>query len=191
MTNPDITALLASSPEAGLSRDTADRVFAAAYQELKSIAINRMREERGDHTLQPTGLVHEAYLRLVDPTSIPWHNRSQFFCIAARAMRQVLIDHARRRSTHKRGGGQDRVLLEHDDLAAPGSPIDAAELESALVRLAERNERMARVVELRVFAGLTGTEIAAAVGVSRKTVVEDWRFASLWLRAVLSGEEAP
>lgn len=191
MVDPDITALLASSPASGLSRETADRVFAAAYHELKAIAANRMREERGDHTLQPTSLVHEAYLRLVDPTSIPWQNRSQFFCIAARAMRQVLIDHARRRAAQKHGGGQERVLLEHDALAASDSEIDSAELERALVRLAERHARMARVVELRVFAGLTGTEIAAAVGVSRKTVVEDWRFASLWLRAVLSGEDPP
>lgn len=190
MADPDITALLASSP-ARLSRETADRIFAAAYDELKAIAINRMREERGDHTLEPTSLVHEAYMRLVDPTSIPWRNRSQFFCIAARAMRQVLVDHARRRATHKRGGGQDRVLLEHEVLAAPGGQVDSIELERALVRLAERHERMARVVELRVFAGLTGTEIAAAVGVSRKTVIEDWRFASLWLRAVLSGEDPP
>jgi RNA polymerase sigma factor (TIGR02999 family) len=191
MADPDITAILASADRSGVSREAADRIFTAAYGELKAMAVNRMRAERDEHTLQPTALVHEAYLRLVDPTEIRWQNRSQFFCIAARAMRQVLVDHARRRGADKRGAGWERVLLEEVDLAAPGSEIDALELENALVQLAGRHERMARVVELRVFAGLTGKEIAAALGISRKTAVEDWRFASLWLRAVLSGEDPP
>jgi RNA polymerase sigma-70 factor (ECF subfamily) len=191
MPDPDITAILASTERSRMSREQADRVFRAAYGELKAMAAHRMRAERADHTLQPTALVHEAYLRLVDPGEVRWRNRSQFFCLAARAMRQVLIDHARRRAADKRGGRWQRVLLDQDDLAAPGSAIDSAELEDALLRLMARHERMARVVELRVFAGLTGGEIAAALGISRKTAVEDWRFASLWLRAVLSGENPP
>jgi RNA polymerase sigma factor (TIGR02999 family) len=191
MADADITAILASTAEAGITREQADRIFQAAYRELKSMAAGRMRGERREHTLQPTALVHEVYLRLVDPTGVRWQNRSQFFGIAARAMRQVLVDHARRRSADKRGGGWERVLVDSDDLAMPGNEIDSIDLENALARLAERHERMARVVELRVFAGLTGKEIAAALGISRKTAIEDWRFATLWLRAALSGENPP
>lgn len=191
MNDPDITQILADSDDAGLSRESADRVFAAAYDELKAMAANRMRGEPVDHTLQPTALLNEAYVRLVDPTRIGWRNRSQFFAVAARAMRQVLVDHARRRRAAKRGGGWERVLLDDVSGGFGGGEIELIDLDEAFEKLSARHERMARVAELRVLAGLTGREIADVLGVSRKTVVEDWRFASMWLRAELGGDDAP
>jgi len=189
MADQDITQILAGAPQGGMDRESADHVFAAAYQELKSMAARRMQEERDGHTLQPTALLNEAYLRLVDPTEIRWQNRSHFFAVAARAMRQVLIDHARRRDAAKRGGGWERVVLEETGANWADRPLEAMELESALQRLAEHHERMAHVVELRVFGGMTGREIAAVLGVSRKTAAADWRFASMWLRSEFAGDE--
>ncbi len=190
MADADITRILASSNGEHLSRDDADRVFAASYDALRAIAANRIRGEREDHTLQPTALLNEAYLRLIDPTEIQWNDRAHFFAIAARAMRQVLIDHARKHGAEKRGGSRQRVLIEEDALASPGRDLDTVELEDALSKLAARHARMARVVELRVFGGLTGAEIGAELGVSRKTVADDWRVAAMWLRAELAGDGA-
>lgn len=191
MTDPNITEMLNAASDDGISRETADRIFAAAYAELKAIAARRMRGERGDHTLQPTALVNEAYMRLVAPSAIRWQNRSQFFAIAARAMRQVLVDHARRRDAEKRGGEWRRVLLDDDVGGVADGAIEFIDLEASLAKLGERNQRVAQVAELRLFAGLNGAEIAAILGVSRKTVVGDWRFAALWLRADLAGNELP
>ena len=192
MPETDITRVLSQAVESGvLTRDAADRVFAVAYRELRRLAEREMGGERADHTLQPTALVNEAYIRIVDRSRVGWESRAHFFGIAARAMRQVLIDHARARAAAKRGGGWARVSLSDHSLFADDRAIDAVELDQALSRLAERSGRMATVVELRVLAGLTGQEIAQAIGVSRKTVVDDWRLAAMWLRAELAGDTPP
>jgi len=148
-----------------------------------------MRRERKDHTLQPTALVNEAYLRLVDGSAVEWENRAHFFGIAARAMRQILIEHARRRSRAKRGGGWQRVTLDGLQITA-ASDVELLDLEEALQQLEKNDERMARVVELRVFGGLKVDEVAHVLGISRRTVHEDWRVARLWLAHQLDGDNA-
>lgn len=192
MDRHDVTQILLKGTQRGrLSRDAADEIFASAYEELRRLASRAMRRERNGHTLQPTALLNELYLRLVDRTQINWQNRAHFFGIAARAMRQILVEHARRRSRIKRGGGWERVLLTDDVGLTDGPTIDAMVLNDAITKVAEKNERLARVVELRVFAGLSGKEIAEALDVSRKTVSGDWRVATMWLRAELAGEDLP
>jgi RNA polymerase sigma-70 factor (ECF subfamily) len=163
-----------------------DQVFNAAYLELRRIAGGLMRLERRDHTLQPTELVDEAYLRLADDSLLAWHNRAHFFAIAARAMRQILVEHARRRSAAKRGGGWERVTLTDQLGLVATSQVEILDLEEALNRLAEQDERMARVVELRFFAGLTSKEVACVLGVSPRTVQQDWRVAKMWMSRELS-----
>jgi RNA polymerase sigma factor (TIGR02999 family) len=172
------------------------------YDELRELAAQRLRRERGDHTLQATALVHEAYMRLVGPAQgdataqteggAVWRNRAHFMALAARAMRRVLVDHARRRSAAKRGGaGAERARgagVSADEVADPqSSPDEVLALEELLVRLADLDERKARVVELRVFAGMTGEEIAEALGVARSTVADDWAVARAWLAAQMQG----
>lgn len=182
--------LLQSAREGRMSRSGADRIFAAAYDELHLVAEREMRREKPGHTLQPTALLNEVYLKLFGPVRAEWEGRGQFLAIAVRAMRQVLIDHARRRAAEKRGGGLDRVSLHENIGLAESGEIGVLDLEEALARLAQRSERMARIVELRIFGDLTGQQIADILGVSRKTVQEDWRVATMWLRAELAGEDA-
>ncbi len=148
-----------------------------------------MREERPDHTLQPTALVNEAYCRLVDQKRMGWQNRAHFFGVAARAMRQILVDHLRKRNAAKRGGGLYRITL--DDRLGVGCDRDMKvfELDEALTRLAGMDERMAKVVELRVFGGMTVEEVAHILGVSMRTVQNDWRVARMWLSREFTGEE--
>lgn len=167
------------------------RIFSTVYDELRALAGRQMSLERADHTLQPTALVNEAYLRLVDNSRLGWESRAHFFGIAARAMRQVLIDHARRRNSAKRGGGWERLRLDTRELTSGDDGVSAVDLERTLGQLRELHRRSADVVELRVFAGLSGAEIAGLLGVSRKTVVGDWRFACMWLGSALSDEGAP
>ncbi len=146
------------------------------------MAGDLMRRERPDHTLRPTALVHEAYLRLVDASpASPWENRAHFFGIAARAMRQILVDHARERSALKRGGGLQRITLDEPLAAADALDLDILAVHDALDKLAVLDERMARGVELRVFAGLTMTEVAEVLGVSKRTADGDWSVARKWL----------
>lgn len=140
-----------------------------------------MRGERRDHTLQPTALVHEAYLQLVDADSIEWQDREHFIATAALAMRRALVDHGRKKAAQKRGGGWDRTVLG-DTLAMSGrSVLDVLELEEVLSRLQSFDERKARVVELRFFGGLTNDEAARVLGVSSRTVEDDWYGARAWL----------
>lgn len=191
MTDRDLTRMiLDATGDHGERREAIGEVFSAVYDELRELARREMVRERAEHTLEPTALVNEAYLRLVDDSRLGWESRAHFFGIAARAMRQVLIDHARRRNSIKRGGGRERVRLDTRELIAREDGVPSVDLERALERLRALHERSARVVELRVFAGLTGEEMAAVLGVSRKTVVSDWRFARMWLGAELS-EEGP
>lgn len=159
-----------------------DPVFVEMYATLRDLARRYLTAERRHHTLQPTALVHEAYLTLRRSDSDLGRDRGYFYASAARAMRQILVDHARRRLAEKRGGGWNRVGLEK--VLRLGAPVDILELNDALTQLARQHERSARVAELRLFAELTHDEIAELLDVSRRTVDFDWRFA----RASLSTE---
>lgn len=164
-----------------------DDLLARVYDELRVLAQAQLRNERSDHTLATTDLVHEAYLRLVDHQQMSWHNRAHFFGAAARAMRRVLIDHARAKSAQKRKG-------EHVTLSGVGvdnqphtvSVETLLAVDQALDELAATDERLVRVVECRFFAGLTIRETAEALGISHATVSEDWRLARAWLKKALS-----
>ena len=157
-----------------------DRLYPLVYEQLRRIAHRRMRAERPGHTLGTTGLVHETYLRLVDRTRVEWHDRAQFYALAARAMRRVLVDYARRYRTLQRGGGLRRVPLTEDAaLTERGEALLA--LDEALERLAALNGRLSQVVECRYFAGLTEDETAEVLGVTTRTVQRDWVKARGWL----------
>lgn len=159
--------------------EAAERLIPILYAELRSLAGRHMLAERPDHTLQPTALVHEAFIRLVDQRHVRWQNRAHFFAIAARTMRRILVDHARRQRAAKRDGG-NRVTL-HEEIAADSPAVDVLALEEALERLREVDERVVRVVELRFFAGLDVSEAAEVLGISAPTVKRDWRFGKAWL----------
>ncbi len=163
-----------------------DRAFELVYDQLHYLATDLMRAERVDHTLQPTALVHEAYCRLVDKNRTGWQNQAHFFGIAGRAMREILVDHARRRSAAKRGGDWKCITLRDGLSIAAASDSEVIELDRALTRLGEFDERMARVVELRVFVGMTASEAAHVLGISRRTVQRDWLVAKMWLSRELA-----
>lgn len=176
----DLTALLqawGAGDERALS-ELAERV----YRELRAMAGAQLRSERSGHTLQPTALVHEAFLRLVDQDRIDWRSRAQFFDVAARMMRRILVDHARRRRRQKRGGDAERVELTAT-VASAAEPdrVDVLALHEALEGLARIDPRRCRIVELHYFAGLTVPETAAVLGCSEATVSRQWRLARLWL----------
>jgi RNA polymerase sigma factor (TIGR02999 family) len=158
-----------------------DRLFVLVYEELRRRAASQLRRERRDHTLRPTALVHEAYLRLIGQDRAQWQGRSQFFAIASEMMRRVLVDHARERKAVKRGGAAIRVALEEDVAATDAREVDLIALDTALDELADLDPRQGRVVELRFFGGLGTAEIADVLDVSRATVDRDWRFARTWL----------
>jgi RNA polymerase sigma factor (TIGR02999 family) len=160
------------------------------YRDLRRRADAYLRHERADHTLAPTGLVHEAYLKLVGEAHLPWSDRAHFFAVAARAMRQVLVDHARRRAAAKRGGAVERVTLHDAPGKDAGPAADLVALDAALVRLAELDPDQARLVELRYFGGLTIEETAEALGSSPATVKRSWASARAFLYAELSGKDA-
>lgn len=158
-----------------------DRLLELVYAELRRIASRIMARERVEHTLQPTALVHEAYLRLVGGAELASNDRVHFLSTAARAMRHVLIDHARRRAAGKRGSGAQRVTLDDDVMLGSDPGVELLDLHRALDKLAEQDERVARVVEMRVFGGMTVKEVAHALGVSERTTNDDWAMARLWL----------
>lgn len=167
--------------------ESADALSRVVFAELRSLAAMYLRAERSGHTLQPTALVNEAYLKLADQVERLQTDRARFFSVAAMAMRHVLVDHARRRNSLKRGGGRQQVTL-HEAVAPQGmSVVDVLALDDAMRRLGERNERMAKVVEMRFFAGLTISEVAGILGVSSTTVDNDWYVARAWLARELDG----
>lgn len=190
----DITRLLqtlgSNAPEAAPASHTTDRLFLLVYSEMRRIAASLMSGERPGHTLQPTALVHEAYMRLVDRTRIRWEDRAHFFRIAVGAMRRVLVDHARTRAAEKRGGGWQRVTL-HEAIGANGvSDFEMIVLDDVLTRLATLDARMEQVVSMRVFGGMEMREIAHVLGVSERTVYDDWQFARRWLGDELADQGA-
>jgi RNA polymerase sigma factor (TIGR02999 family) len=184
---PQITSLLIAWGDG--RREALDELVPAVYEDLRRIAAGYMRRESAGHLLQPTALVSEAYLRLIDQRRVKWRNRAHFFGVAAGMMRRILVDHARRRRAERRGGDWDRVTLSGLDLAGrEPSQIDVLALHESLERLAEFDPQQARIVELRYFAGLTIDEAAEVVGVSEATIARDWTVAKAWLRADLSAQ---
>ena len=149
--------------------------------ELWRLARGYMSRERREHTLQPTALINEAFIRLADAKSVRWQDRAHFFGISARVMRRVLVDHARARGFQKRGAGAETISLHEESIPTPEPPVDIVALDLALDALATKDERQSRVVELRFFGGLSIEETAVALGVSPDTVKRDWRLARLWL----------
>ena len=158
-----------------------DRLFQLAYEELKSVARRELRRERAGDALHATGLVHEAYLKLMDQAEMEWQGRAHFLAIAARAMRQILIDYSRRRLSRKRGGDWQRVTLTSERTALKVQLDELLALDSALSRLGSIDERARRVVEYRFFGGLSEKEIACLLGVTERTVQREWARARAWL----------
>ena len=163
-----------------------DQLVPVVYDELRSQARRYLRRERPGHTLQTTGLVHEAYLRLVDQKQANWQNRAQFFGVAGQMMRRVLIDHARSKQAAKRGGSDVQVTLEDATAPAEERGVDVLDLDDALTRLAALDPQQAKVVELRYFTGLSIEETAEVLGISPATVKREWAMARAWLRRELA-----
>ena len=158
-----------------------DQLTPLVYNELRQLARSYLRRHAFQNSMQPTVVVHEAWLKLVDQRQVTWQNRAQFFGLAAKVMRDLLVDHARERQAAKRGGDQERLSLSVSLGAKGGEQIDMLALDEALTRLADLNSRRSQVVELRFFGGLTGAETAAALGVSEGSVARDWNLARAWL----------
>lgn len=169
--------------------DSPQQLVERVYAELRGLARAYMRRERADHTLQATALVNEAYLRIFEGEPFRWENRQHLFCTLARSMRRVLVDHARHHGAERHGGDFQKVALDDHDPALHNDPVRLLALDEALERLAKLNPRQAQVVELHSLAGLTGEEVAEVLGVSLKTVKNDWRFAKAWLKTEIAGNE--
>ncbi len=182
----EVTRLLLAWSEG--DQEALDRLVPLVYAELRRLAQGHMRRERDGHTLQTTALINEAYLRLIDAGQMRLENRTHFFAVASRLMRQILVDFARSRGYQKRGGGAQQVSLDEALVIGQPRDEDLVALDEALSALAEVDERKARVVELRFFGGLTEDETAEALKVSLGTVRRDWRLAKSWLLLKLSGE---
>jgi RNA polymerase sigma factor (TIGR02999 family) len=180
----EITQLLVRSSQG--DKAALDQLLPLVYQELRRLAHHQLQKERGNHSLQATALVHEAYLRLADQKEVDWENRYHFFAIAAQTMRRVLVDYARARQSDKRGGGAVQVSLTHAEDKAAAEVAEIISLDEALSRLAALAPRQSQIIELRYFGGLSVDETAAVLQVSPSTVHSDWRQARAWLYLQLS-----
>jgi RNA polymerase sigma factor (TIGR02999 family) len=181
----DITQILEQT-RAG-DRDAYERLMPLVYGEMRQLAARYLRRERIDHTLQPTALVHEAFLKLIGQRHVDWKNRAHFFGIAAQAMRRILVDHARSVGRTKRGGAERPVSIDDVQVALTPRPIDLIALDDALQRLGELDPQQSRVIELRYFGGLSIEETAEVLGVSSSTVKREWTMARAWLYHELGG----
>lgn len=170
--------------------DSVDRLFTIVYEDLRALARRQLRSGR-DRTLSTTALVHEGYLKLVDQSRASFEDRNHFFAVAARAMRQILIDHARRHLAAKRGGGRHRVEFDETRLASASQAQELVDIDEALGRLATLDPRMVRLVELRFFAGLSVEETAGVMTLSTRTVKREWQKARAWLYSELAGAASP
>lgn len=184
----EVTRLLSRMEEG--DREAVDLLLPVVYRELRRLASSYLQRERGNHTLQPTALVHEAYLRMVDQSRVQWQGRAHFFGVAAQMMRRILVDHARTQGARKRGGDVNKIQLE--DGLAVGTSREAGliAVDDALRALEAVDPEKAKIVEMRFFAGLSIEETAAAMGLSTATVNRHWRMAKAWLHAELGKEEA-
>ena len=169
-------------------QDALDRLLPRIYAELRRLAASYLRRERREHTLQPTALVHEAFLKLIDQRAVRWQNRAHFFGIAAQAMRRILVDHARAHGAGKRGSGERPVSLDEALVLTTAPDVDVLALDEALTRLAAVDPQQSRVVELRYFGGLTMDETAEVLHISQATVGREWTLAKAWLYAELKRE---
>jgi len=183
----EVTRLLANW--SGGDQSALGELTPLVYRELYERARNYLRHERPDHTLQPTALIHEAYLRLVDQNTPEWSGRAHFFAVASRLMRQILVDHARRHGAGKRGSGAPKVSLDEALVPARSEGADLMALDQALGKLAEFDERKCRIVEMRYFGGCSVEETAQALGVAGITVMREMRLAEAWLRRTMRGED--
>jgi RNA polymerase sigma factor (TIGR02999 family) len=175
----DVTQLLAAWSDGDSA--ALDRLLPLVYADLRRIAARQLKAERRDHTLSATAVVHEAYMRLVGQRQVRLEDRAQFFAAAAAQMRRILVDHARRRAAAKRGGPQVRITLDEELAAGAERDLDLLALDHALEELGVLDPRVARIVEMRYFGGLSIEETAAATGVSRRTVIREWALARGWL----------
>jgi RNA polymerase sigma factor (TIGR02999 family) len=182
----DITALLGEWSRG--NRSALNQLLPLVYAELRRIAARQLGGERANHSLQATALVHEVYLRLVDQRQVDWQNRAHFFGVTAQVMRRILVDHARRRSASKRGGGVQCVSIDEAGEVSASNDMPILALDHALDRLAEADAGLARIVELRAFGGLTIEEAAHVLNVSPSTATRDWRIAKAWLNRELGSE---
>jgi RNA polymerase sigma factor (TIGR02999 family) len=184
MTSPDATRVLKAL---AAGQDAADQLRGIVYDDLRLLA-RRFLQGPG-HTLQPTALVHEAYLRLVDQSQVDWRDRSHFFAVGARAMRQILVNHAKAKGTAKRGGGWQRVPLDSPMVISSGDDSHIVAVDEAIEELAGLNKRQAQIVELRFFGGLNMEEVAEVLGLSKRTVEREWTGVRAWLRQRLAEED--
>jgi RNA polymerase sigma factor (TIGR02999 family) len=184
---PDVTQLLLRMEHG--DRHATDLLLPVVYRELRRLAAGYLQRERGGHTLQPTALVHEAYMRMVDQSRVQWQNRAHFFGVAARMMRRVLVDHAQSQGASKRGGDVEKKPLSDDLVASIERNSELVAIDDALTALEEFDPVKAKVVELRFFGGLSIEETAAATGVSVATVNRQWRMAKAWLYTQLQKDQ--
>ena len=184
MAQDDVTQLLAAVAAGDTS--AVDSLLPIVYAELRRRAGSLMRRERADHTLQPTALVHEVFLQLVNQDRVEWQGRAHFFAVSSQLMRRILVDHARSRGRDKRGGGAPRISLDEGLGLTVHRDADVVAVDEALKRLAEVDERQARIVEMRFFGGLSVEEVAAVMGVSKRTVEGEWTMIKAWLRRELT-----
>ena len=180
---PDVTKLLLAWSEG--DRQSLDKLLPIVYQELRRLAQHYLRQERPDHTLQATALVHEVYLKLIDTKVARWENRAHFFAVTAQVMRHILVDLARQRRAQKRGGGQKVAFDETLGVPEESGNVNLVALDEALVRLAAVDARQGRIIELRYFGGLSTEETAEVLGISSRTVKREWRMARAWLHREL------
>lgn len=188
-TPADITGLLRAA--ASGERADVDALLAAIYVDLRRLASEHMRSERGNHTLQPTAVAHEAYLKLIGQRSTAWTDRVHFLAVASNLIRRILVDHARQKRTAKRGGGYSVAGIELAEMPAEQRDIDLIDLDDALSELAEISPQQARLVELRFFGGLTLEEIATQLNIGKRSVDRDWAAAKAWLCFRLAEPPAP
>lgn len=189
-TSHEVTLLLQRARNG--DRQAFDDLLPKVYQELRGVAERQLRRERAGHTLMATGLVHEAYLKLVDQAQVEWQGRAHFLAVAARAMRQILIDHARKKAAEKRGGDWERTTLGDKGLGNDFSYAELLALDTALERLGKMDERLRQVVECRFFAGMSEQEIAEALAVTTRTVQRDWVKARAFLyKELYSSDKVP
>jgi len=184
----DVTQLLVELTNG--NKEAATKLIPLVYDELHRLARRQMRGERGDHTLQATALVNEAYLKLVENRPLQWQNRAHFFAVAAQTMRRILIDHARSHLRQKRGGGKKMFALDEGLVFSPEQSMELVQLDQSLDRLARLDPRQSQIVEMRFFAGLTVEETAEVLHISPKTVKREWSIAKAWLHGDLRHEDA-
>ncbi len=169
-------------------REAVDELMPVIYDELKKIAAQYLRKERPEHTLQPTELAHEAYLKLIDISNVNWQDRAHFFAVSAQVIRRILVDHARAKATDKRGGAAERIVFDEAVSFSEEQDTDLLALDEALKELAKFDDQQSRIVEMRFFGGLTIEETAEVLKISPATIKREWTLAKAWLHKTLSGK---